>query len=273
MNKVSVRVYSWENPRIFESGDLDLKTGDLVIVETEWGIESGKVVKSYIESRVEDKKENKDKNGREKEEERTILRRANASDLKLIERYADKEAEALEICRAKAKKNDLPMKIISAHFSFDGSKIIFPFTAEKKVDFRELIKTLSQKFQKSIRLQQIGSRDEARMEGGFGLCGRELCCGKFSGGLKSVTAESARVQQLGQKGSDRLSGLCGRLRCCLGYEVEQYKEASVGFPRMRAEVTVKNKKGIIIDRHILAREVTVEFANRIRKRIPLEEIK
>ncbi len=265
MNKASVRVYSWENPRIFESGDLDLKAGDLVIVETEWGTESGKVIKVYTE--------NKDENSGKKEEERTILRRANASDLKLVEKYADKGVEALEICKDEVKKNNLLMKIISAHFSFDGSKIIFPFTAEKKVDFRELIKTLSQKFQKSIRLQQVGSRDEARMKGGFGLCGRELCCGKFSGSLKSVTAESARVQQLGQKGSGRLSGLCGRLRCCLGYEVEQYKAASVGFPRIRAEVTVNNKKGVIIDRHILAREVTVEFANRVRKRFPLEEVK
>lgn len=260
---VSVKIYPWENPRIFEAGSFDLKEGDQVIVETEWGVENGEVKALDVESK--DKKE--------KEKEKSILRRANASDLELIERYREKRKEALDVCREEIKKNNLPMKLAGAHFSFDGSKVVFPFTAEKRVDFRNLIRTLSQHFQKSVRLQQIGSRDEARTEGGLGICGRELCCGVFNGNLKSVTAENARVQQLGQRGSDRLSGLCGRLRCCLGYESEQYKKASAGFPAFRAKVTVNGKEGKIIEKHILAREVTVEFKDRTRKRMGVEEIK
>ena len=264
MNKVSVRVYPWENPRIFENNSFDLKEGDQVIVETEWGIENGEVSAANVED--------ENKKGKEKEK-RSILRRANASDLELIERYREKRKEALEVCRAEIKKDNLPMKLADAHFSFDGSKVVFPFTAEKRVDFRNLIRTLSQRFQKSVRLQQIGSRDEARAGGGLGICGRELCCGIFNGNLKSVTAENARVQQLGQRGSDRLSGLCGRLRCCLGYESEQYKKAGVGFPAFRAKVTVKGKEGKIIEKHILAREVTVEFKDKTRKRVGVEEVR
>ncbi len=232
-------------------------------METEQGIENGEVIATEVKS---GEKENK-------EEEKSVLRRANASDLKLIKKYREKRKEALKICREEIKKNNLPMKLADAHFSFDGSKVIFPFTAEKRVDFRNLIRTLSQRFQKSVRLQQIGSRDEARATGGLGICGRELCCEALGGNLKSVTAENARVQQLGQRGSDRISGLCGRLRCCLGYESEQYKEASVGFPNLWAKVKINGKEGKIIERHILAREVTVEFKDRVRKRMRVEEVK
>ncbi len=258
---VSVKIYPWEDPKIFGDNNFDLKEGDQVIVKTEWGIENGEVVAADV------------KGGKKKNEEtKPVLRRANASDSELIERYREKRKEALETCRAEIKKNNLPMKLAGAHFSFDGSKIVFPFTAEKRVDFRGLIRTLSQRFQKSVRLQQIGSRDEARTVGGIGACGREICCGVFSGNLKSVTAENARVQQLGQRGSDHLSGLCGRLRCCLAYESEQYKKASAGFPAFRAKVTINGKEGKIIEKHILAREVTVEFKDKTRKRVSLSEI-
>ena len=262
MNKVSIRVYPWESPKIFRNDNFDLEEGDQVIVETEQGIENGEVVAADIE----------DGGKEDKEEEKSVLRRANASDTELIKRYQKKRKEALDICRAEIKKNNLPMKLADARFSFDGSKITFPFTAEKRVDFRNLIRTLSQRFQKSVRLQQIGSRDETRASGGFGVCGRELCCGVFGGNLKSVTAENARVQQLGQRGSDRISGLCGRLRCCLGYESEQYKKASVDFPGLWTKIKVNGKDGKIIERHILAREVTVEFKDRTRKRMKVEDV-
>ena len=238
---VSVKIYPWESPKIFRNDNFDLDEGDRVIVEAEQGIENGEVTAVNVEY---------GKNKNKEEEEKSVLRRANASDLELIKRYREKRKEALSVCRAEIKKNNLPMKLAGARFSFDGSKVIFPFTAEKRVDFRNLIRTLSQHFQKSVRLQQIGSRDEARAVGGFGICGRELCCEALGGNMKSVTAENARVQQLGQRGSDRISGLCGRLRCCLGYESEQYKKASAGFPNLWAKVTVKGKEGKIIEKHI-----------------------
>jgi len=258
---ISVKIYPWESPKIFKDNNLNLKEGDKVIVGAEREIENGEVVAVNVKA------------DRADQENGLILRRANASDFELIERYQGKEKEALRFCQAEIKKNDLPMKLTGVHFSFDGSKIIFSFTAGKRVDFRNLIKTLSQHFQKSVRLQQIGSRDEARMVGGLGICGKELCCRIFNGNLKSVSAENARIQQLGQRGSDRISGLCGRLRCCLGYESEQYKKASVGFQGLRSAVTVNGEKGKIIEKHVLAREVTVEFEDRTRKRVDVKDIK
>ena len=255
---VLVKIYPWESPRVFRDNNLNLKGGDKVIVGVEREIENGKVVAVNVKAG---------------QEEGLVLRRANVSDLELIERYQGKEKEALGFCQTEIRRNELPMKLTGVHFSFDGSKIIFSFTAGKRVDFRNLIKALSQHFQRSVRLQQIGSRDEARMVGGLGICGRELCCRIFNGNLRSVTAENARIQQLGQRGSDRISGLCGRLRCCLSYESEQYKEASIGFQGLRSIVTVDGEKGKIIERHVLAREVTVEFEDRTRKRIEVKDIK
>ena len=171
------------------------------------------------------------------------------------------------------KKRNLSMKIVDAHFSFDGGKVTFSFIAEKRVDFRELVKDLSKQFQRSIRLQQIGSRDEAKGKGGFGACGRRLCCMNFSGALQSVTIEDARLQQMGQRGSDRLSGLCDRLRCCLAFESDQYRQELETLPRDRQEVKWENKKGIVVDKNIMLRQVTVEFADRSKKKLSLDDIK
>ena len=207
--KISVKIFPLDNPRIYDSGNWSVEVGDIVIVSTDFGLESAEVKKINVST---------------KEECLKIVRKATLIDLETIEKNKRKNKEALSICKNLVKECGLFMKIVGIHFSFDSGKIVFLFTAEKRVDFRDLVRTLSKRFQKSIRLQQVGSRDEAKGKGGFGVCGRELCCVKFLGTLKSVTTEDAKIQQIGQRGSDRISGLCGRLKCCLGFEAEQYRE-------------------------------------------------
>lgn len=206
--KISVKIFPLDNSRVCDSGNWKIEVGDTVIINTETGLESARIEKIDIEAKGECSK---------------IIRKATSIDFETIEKNSQKNEGAVETCRNLVKELKLSMKIIGAHFSFDGGKVVFFFTAEKRVDFRELVKTLSKCFQRSIRLQQVGSRDEARGRGGFGVCGRELCCIKFSGSLKSITTADARAQKMGQRGSDRISGLCGRLKCCLGFESDQYK--------------------------------------------------
>jgi cell fate regulator YaaT (PSP1 superfamily) len=258
---ISAKIFSWDEPCVFDTNGWEIKPGDIVIVNFDSGIDNALVSKKNTVSKEKDK------------EIPRIVRKANASDLEICARNREKEIEAVKLCRQMVRKRGLSMKIVDAHFSFDGSKVTFSFIAEKRVDFRELVKDLSKQFQRSIRLQQIGSRDEAKGKGGFGACGRSLCCMKFSGALQSVTIEDARLQQMGQRGSDRLSGLCDRLRCCLAFESEQYKKNLEQFPKERQEVRWENKRGIVTDRNIMLRQVTVEFEDKSKKKLSLDDIR
>lgn len=256
--KIEAKIFPWNNTHIYDSGNWSLKPGEYVIVNTESGVEEAVVERVNLET--------------EKEVPR-IIRKATAIDIETIKRNNEKVEEAVKICRRLAKEKGLEMKTVNAHFSFDGGKVVFAFIAEKRVDFRELLKELSRKFQRSIRLQQIGSRDEARKKGGFGPCGRELCCIKFSGNLKSVTTEDARIQQMDQRGSDRISGLCGRLKCCLGFETEQYRENLKYMPEIGKEVEIEGKSAVITERDILSKKITVEFKDKSKKKVLVEELK
>lgn len=242
-----------------DSGNWGLEAGDSVVLNLESGTEAGSVEEINV-----------------KEEAQVIpkiIRKATSVDMETLRRNKEKSEEAINVCKNLVKEKALPMKIVDAHFSFDGGKIIFSFIAEKRVDFRDLVKILSKNFQRSIRLQQIGSRDEARGKGGFGACGRELCCIKFSGSLKSVTTEDARVQQMGQRGSERLSGLCGRLKCCLGFESDVYRRALAKMPELGIEAVIEGKRGIVKDRHLLEEEVTIIFDDKSEKRVSVNRIK
>ncbi|MCK5476020.1 MAG: stage 0 sporulation protein [Candidatus Pacebacteria bacterium] len=256
--KISVKIFPWDNPCIFNSENCTLNVGDMVIVNTETGNE-GAVVMGINEQSDEDVS--------------SIVRKATSTDIETIQRNDQKCKEAVRICRKLASEKELQMKIVGAHFSFDGGKIVFSFIAEKRVDFRDLVRNLSKKFQRSIRLQQIGSRDEARGKGGFGGCGRELCCVKFSGSLKSVTTEDAKAQQMGQRGSERLSGLCGRLKCCLGFEADQYRENLKKMPKIGEEVKVDNKKCKVTDLNIMELNVIVEFEDKSKIKVNIKDIK
>jgi cell fate regulator YaaT (PSP1 superfamily) len=197
----------------FSSGDLALDANDKVIVETARGVEFGELV---IPPR------------QVKDEEvvlplKPVLRKASLEDQRIVDENKIKEKEAFQICLKKIIDHQLPMKLVDVEYTFDGNKIIFSFTAEGRVDFRELVKDLASVFRTRIELRQIGVRDEAKMLGGVGSCGRILCCSSFLGDFEPVSIRMAKDQKLSLNPT-KISGICGRLMCCLKYENSAYDE-------------------------------------------------
>ena len=196
----------------FDSEDFELSAGDAVIVETVRGIEYGHVAL----------------NKREVQKDQLVLplkkviRSAKEEDNAIYTTNKQKEKEALELCREKVRLHNLPMRLIDVEYTFDMGKIIFYFTAESRVDFRELVKDLASIFKTRIELRQIGVRDEAKMLGGIGTCGRILCCNNFLGDFAPVSIRMAKEQNLSLNPA-KISGICGRLMCCLKYESELYE--------------------------------------------------
>ena len=184
---------------------------------------------------------------------------------------SQKEKEkAFEFCRQMIIKRDLPMKLVDVVFSFTGNRINFAFIADGRVDFRDLVKDLTGHFSKQIRLTQIGIRDEARLAGDYGHCGRPLCCKKFIKDFSSVSSEMAEAQQVVHRGSERISGCCGRLMCCLQYEYQGYKDLAEKMPDIGQKVNVDGKKGIVAGVHILKQSVEVEFKDEKDGKIIIE---
>jgi len=190
-----------------------------------------------------------------------ILRIATPNDIQKVENHLDQSRVSLNSCRKLIKKHNLAMNVFRSTFSFDGSKVLFMFTADERIDFRELVKDLAKTLQKQIYLRQIGPRDKAKIVSGYGKCGRELCCSTFLGKLESISMEMVRIQSLESKGSSKLSGACGKLLCCLKYEVEAYKTLKKTLPYISAKVIVKKgspftgKKGTVIALDILNQKV------------------
>jgi cell fate regulator YaaT (PSP1 superfamily) len=166
----------------------------------------------------------------------------------------------MDACSKKIEAHKLPMKLVGAEYSFDRSKIIFYFTSDERVDFRELVKELANIFRARIELKQIGVRDEAKMLGGFGPCGRELCCAKFLKNFDAVSIRMAKDQNLSLNPT-KISGLCGRLMCCLGYEYETYRELIKGMPEIGSEIKTEKGKGKVISTNPLKGTVTAELAD------------
>ncbi len=247
MKVAQIQFIPWDKAYDFSLNDLDLKVGDYVIVETEVGTEMGKILNF------------KETENSEGEDIKPILRKALATDLDKLPDYKEK-IEAIRACREMVLKHELEMKVVDVHFSFDDSRVTFAFIADGRIDFRELVKDLTRHFNRTIRLHQIGIRDEAKLNGDFGHCGRELCCRKFLDDLVSITSEMAENQQCVHRGSDRISGICGRLMCCLAYEEEGYKKLSSKMPPLGSKVSVDGRKGVVVGHHILKQTVDVEFA-------------
>jgi cell fate regulator YaaT (PSP1 superfamily) len=227
---------------------LAIKDGDSVIVEHDRGLDYGQVV-SGTELQV-------DKTS--KEPLKRIIRLANSNDLKQIEENRIKAKEAFATCVKKIEGHKLEMKLVHAEYSFDRSKIIFYFTAEGRVDFRNLVKDLAKIFKARIELRQIGVRDEAKLFGGFGPCGRELCCAKFLKDFAPVTMKMAKEEGL-PLNPTKMSGLCGRLMCCLFFEYESYKNLSKGLPRPGERVHTPQGKGKVISVNVFKRVAVVEL--------------
>lgn len=194
----------------------------------------------------------------ELDEDVNILRLATQEDLQHLPSETDKKA-VLHYCYQTIKRLNLDMKLVDVRFSFDNSRITFAFVANGRVDFRDLVKDLSGHFSKNIRLQQIGIRDESKLIGDIGRCGRGLCCRNHLTKFSSVTGEMAEVQQMAGRGSDRLSGACGRLMCCLAYEAEGYQSKQTKMPPLGAKVNVDGRHGVIVGHHILKESVDVKF--------------
>ncbi|MEA3273409.1 MAG: regulatory iron-sulfur-containing complex subunit RicT [Patescibacteria group bacterium] len=188
-----------------------------------------------------------------------VVREATQEDLEKAEEYQKEEQKTLRICRDKIKQYNLLMKLVGESHSLDGSSMVIAFIAENRVDFRELVRDLSHTFQKAVRLEQIGSRDEARIVGGFGPCGRPLCCSKFNGPLKSINTEMAKMQQIAHRGSERISGPCGRLLCCLAYELENYETLDKKMPRVGETIKTASGKGKVKNSKVLQQKILVEF--------------
>lgn len=204
----------------FDPGDVELTDGDAVIVETVRGVEYGDVVvppKEISESAVV-------------QPLRQVLRRATEEDMQTVQENAAKETTAFQIGLEKIEKHGLPMKLVDVEYTFDNSKVVFYFTADGRVDFRDLVKDLASVFRTRIELRQIGVRDQAKMLGGLGPCGRSMCCATFLGDFEPVSIKMAKEQNLSLNPS-KISGICGRLMCCLKFETEVYrieKEESEG---------------------------------------------
>ena len=244
MYTYSVRVYSWESSRRCTS-DLELQNGDMVVVKEDLSMEV-----AFIE----------DGEGAASEDKKTtIIRRANEHDVELYEKNKEKKSEILKLSKSEIKRLGLNMKLVDVHISLDGSNAVILFTADERVDFRELVKILSKIFHRSVRMHQVGSRDEARKLGGCGVCGRDLCCLRFPGSLPSISIDMARVQQVAHRGSERISGVCGRLMCCLSYEAAQYQQMLAGMPELHSSVRIKEGKGVVIELNALSGDIKLRM--------------
>ncbi len=232
----------------FDPGELDIQAGQKVIVETVRGIELGDV--TIGPKRV-------------REEEivaplKQVIRVATEKDIIVEEQNRDKEKKAFDICLEAIDKHGLEMKLVDVEYTFDANKVIFYFTADGRVDFRELVKDLASVFKTRIELRQIGVRDEAKMLGGLGPCGRSLCCSTFLGDFEPVSIKMAKEQNLSLNPT-KISGICGRLMCCLKYEEEVYEEIKQEMPAIGAKTSTPEGEGIVVDTSILKRMVKVKL--------------
>ena len=243
--------------------NLKFKIGDYVIVEVERGEDLGKVIQKGTLS---------ERKHTDKESKLGVIRRlASKEELEKAENLVLKEADALKICHTKVEEHDLNMKLVDAEWQFDGNKISFYFTAEKRVDFRQLVKDLAAIFKTRIELKQIGVRDEARRIGGCGRCGCKLCCTTFLTDFEPVTLRAAKDQRLSLNPS-QISGICGRLMCCLMYERNFYKEQVKKFPKEGKEFAVGQREPERVSGLDIFKEM-IELTNPegFRRKLSLEE--
>ena len=247
---VSVKFKSKGKVYYFDPADFKIEKGQNVIVETSKGIEFAECVRgnhSVDDSTVVPPL-------------RPIIRIATEEDTERAIRNKEKEAEAFDICREKIKNHNLDMKLVDVEYSFDGNKILFCFTSDGRVDFRDLVKDLAATFKMRIELRQIGVRDEARLLGGLGICGKPFCCAQFLDDFQPVSIKMAKTQGLSLNPT-KISGTCGRLMCCLKYEQEAYEDLVKQVPKQDSFVDTPEGKGMVTDVNLLRRKVRVKLEN------------
>ena len=190
-----------------------------------------------------------------------VIRIATARDMETLKKNRERKPDAMRVTEEMIEKHKLEMKLIDCDFAFDGSKVVFYYSAPSRVDFRELVKDLSSHFKMRIELRQIGIRDEIKMIGGIGACGRECCCSACLPDLKKVTIKMAKTQNLSLNPA-KISGLCGRLMCCLAYENDYYTETSKKMPKIGVEVGTPDGKGMVVNVNMLKKEVRVKIEDK-----------
>jgi len=244
---IGVRFKSAGKVYYFSPGEIKAENGDMVIVETARGVECGEVV--MPNRQVEDDKITVPL--------KSIIRKATPADLKIIEQNKAKEENAFKICQEKILAHKLDMKLVDVECTFDNNKLLFYFTAETRVDFRELVKDLAAVFRTRIELRQIGVRDEAKILGGLGICGREFCCKGFLGEFQPVSIKMAKEQGLSLNPT-KISGTCGRLMCCLKYEQDAYEYLLKNTPKVGAYVKTPDFKGYVEEVNLLTGKLKVK---------------
>lgn len=256
---IQVRLREAGKITYFSTNGMKFKTGDVVIVEADRGLDYGQVLsdtEALLDADIE-------------EPLKKVIRKANPWDLMQVDKNKKKIKEVMDTCGRKIQDRRLQMKLIDAEFSFDRSKIIFYFTAEGRVDFRDLVRDLANSFKTRIELKQIGVRDEAKMLGGLGPCGRALCCATYLKDFDPVTIKMAKEQNL-PLNPTKISGLCGRLMCCLGYEYKTYKELMHGLPHVGEKIKTPKGEGKVVSVNALKRAVTVELADGSQLEVPIK---
>lgn len=227
-----------------------LNTGDMVVVETARGLECGEVA---TPNRTIDEAELT-------HPLKPLIRIADENDLKHLAENKEKEREAYKICEQKIAQHNLDMKLVNVEYTFDNTKILFYFTADGRVDFRALVKDLASVFRTRIELRQIGVRDEAKMLGGLGICGKPFCCASFMGEFQPVSIKMAKEQGLSLS-PVKISGTCGRLMCCLKYEQEAYTDLLKKTPKVGAIVNTPEGRGLVVENNLIARTLKVKLNN------------
>lgn len=238
---IGVKFKSEGRVYFFDPSGEKFSVGDDVIVETARGTECGKV--AAANHKVDDSEVVKPL--------KKVIRKATKQDMDKVNENRKKERTAFEICEKKVLEHKLDMKLVDVEYAFDSSKILFYFTADGRVDFRELVKSLASEFHTRIELRQIGVRDEAKMLGGLGICGQPFCCSRFLGDFQPVSIKMAKEQGLSLNPT-KISGSCGRLMCCLKYEQEAYEYLNKLTPRAGSLVRTREGEGIVLDANPLS---------------------
>jgi cell fate regulator YaaT (PSP1 superfamily) len=245
----------------FDPKDIELKAGDCVVVKTTRGMELGHVAIAPGQIQA----------GESGESLSPVIRKAEPEDIAKTEELNAKAEEALIECGKMIAELNLPMKLLSAEYSLDSGRLTFLFSAEERVDFRELVRRLTGKFKVRVELRQVGSRDEAKLLGSFGRCGRPLCCASFLTEFSPVSIKMAKEQDL-PLNPMKISGACGRLMCCLAYEGEQYRAMKEKMPRVGQRVNTRMGEATVVGNNPLKEMVLVELDTEARMELPLTDV-
>ena len=245
----------------FDAGEIALQAGDYAVVKTTRGMELGHVVIAPGQVQVNETGESLSQ----------VMRKAEPDDIAKEKELNDRAEEALIECGKIIAELKLPMKLLTADYSLDSTRLTFLFSAEERVDFRELVRRLSGNFKVRVELRQVGSRDEAKLLGSYGRCGRELCCASFLTEFTPVSIKMAKEQDL-PLNPMKISGACGRLMCCLSYEGEQYREMKARMPKVGQRVSTKMGEATVVGNNPLKETVVVELDTEARVELPLAEV-